>query len=383
MPMFRLTAIVLAACLAAALGGAQTDPKKPAVPPPQTKKAPAPAPAPGKKAEPPAPAPADEVIPPASPDALFPAVVARVNARAILGRDLEQRIQTQLAPMGNPKWTNLREEYRQELVEQSLGELVGAELIYQKAVASGVKATEAEVAAEFTRFSKTFSSDADLNLALASRGLDRTGLNRELEKSLTISKYIQDTVVKKIAVAPAELSQYYQQHTEEFRHPDLVRTSHILITVPDGATPEQEKLARQRAESVLARAKKGEDFAKLAKEYSTDASASQGGDIGLMPRDQLAPEYEDAAFTLPVGAISNLVRTQFGFHIIKVTEKQKAGLATLEQVNTELTQFLKNQKAQAELGKLVNQLSSSAKIVSYLQTGSVAPTAPTTSSPRP
>jgi peptidyl-prolyl cis-trans isomerase C len=380
---FRLAAFVLAACLAAALSGAQTDPKKPAVPPPQTKKAPATAPATAKKAEPTPPAAADEVIPPAAPDALFPAVVARVNSRAILGRDLEQRIQTQLAPMGNPKWTNLREEFRQELVEQSLGELVGAELIYQKAVASGVKATEAEVAAEFTRFSKTFSSDADLNLALASRGLDRTGLNRELEKSITISKYIQETVVKKIVVTPAELSQYYQQHTEEFRHPDLVRTSHILITVADGATPEQEKLARGRAESVLARAKKGEDFAKLAKEYSTDASASQGGDIGLTPRDQLAPEYEEAAFTLPVGTISNLVRTQFGFHIIKVTEKRKAGLATLEQVNTELTQFLKNQRAQAELGKLVNQLSSSAKIVSYLQTGSVAPTAPTASSPRP
>src|SRR5262249_49806171 len=179
MSMFRLSAIVLAGYLAAALAGAQTDPKKPVTPPTQ-KKAPVPAAATAKKSEPAAAPTTEEVIPPASPDALFPAVVARVNGRAILGRDLEQRIQTQLAPMGNPKWTNLREEYRQELVEQSLGELVGAELIYQKAVASGVKATDAEVTAEVTRVSKTFSSDGDLNLALASRGLDRAGLDREL-----------------------------------------------------------------------------------------------------------------------------------------------------------------------------------------------------------
>jgi peptidyl-prolyl cis-trans isomerase C len=375
-----VSAVALGALLIAALAGAQTEPKKPAVPP--QKKA-APAPAPAKKAAAPAPSTSEEQIPPAAPDALFPAVVARVNGHAILGRDLEQRIQTQLAPIGNPKWSDLREDYRQELVQQSLGELVGAELIYQKAVASGVKATDAEVAGEFARFSKNFPSDAELNLALSSRGLDRVGLNRELEKSLTISKYIQDTVVKKVAVTPAEVSQYYQEHTEEFRHPDLVRTSHILITVPGGATPEQERLARQRAESLLARAKKGEDFARLAKDNSTDGSASAGGDIGLTPRGQLAPEYEEAAFSLPVGAISGLVRTQFGFHVIKVTEKRKAGLATLDQVQAELTQFLKSQKAQAEVSKVVNQLSTQAKIVSYIPGGELAPTAPTTSSPRP
>src|SRR6058998_1044843 len=175
MSTVSVAAVGLGALLIAALAGAQTEPKKPAVPP--QKKA---APAPAKKAAAPAPSNSEEQIPPAAPDALFPAVVARVNGHAILGRDLEQRIQTQLAPIGNPKWSDLREDYRQELVQQSLGELVGAELIYQKAVASGVKATDSEVAGEFARFSKNFPSDAELNLALSSRGLDRVGLNREL-----------------------------------------------------------------------------------------------------------------------------------------------------------------------------------------------------------
>ena len=103
-----------------------------------------------------------------------------------------------------------------------------------------MKATEPEVQAELAKLTKSFGGDAQMNAALASRGLDRSGLNRELEKSLTVAKFIQETVAKKITITPAELSQYYDQHKEQFRHPDLVHTSHILILVKADATPEQE-----------------------------------------------------------------------------------------------------------------------------------------------
>ena len=267
---------------------------------------PKPNPAPAKASPPPvtpaAGAPAqEEQIPPAAPDAIFPAVVARVNGKAILGRDLEQRIQGQLAPIGNPKWANLRDDYRLELTSQALGSLVATELLYQKAASSGIKATEAEVQAEFAKIAKSFPSDAELNANLASRGLDRAALNKDLERSLVVEKFVQEYVAKKIAVTPADATQYYSQHTDEFRHDDIVRSSHIFIQVAQGATPEQDRIARQRAESILARLKKGEDFAKLAKENSMDGSASQGGDLGYLPKGQLTPQFEAVAFSLPVG----------------------------------------------------------------------------------
>jgi peptidyl-prolyl cis-trans isomerase C len=320
----------------------------------------------------------EEQIPPAAPGALFPAVVARVNGKAILGRDLEQRIQAELAPIGNPKWDSLRADYQQELIGKSLGALIGTELVYQKAEASGIKASQPEVQAEFEKLTKNFGGDAEMNVALANRGLDRAGLTRELEKSLTVGKFIQETIARKITITPAELSQYYEKNTEEFRHPDLIRTSHILILVNAGATQEQESIAKQRAEALLARVKKGEDFAKLAKENSMDpASASQGGDVGLVQKGQLAEEYEEVAFSLPQGGISDVVRTQFGFHIIKVTDKKQAGLATLDEARAELTEFLKRQKTDQDLAKLVDELRTHAKVEVYL-------TAPVTaSSPRP
>jgi peptidyl-prolyl cis-trans isomerase C len=311
----------------------------------------------------------DEPIPTPGPDALFPAVVARVNGKAILGRDLETKVRSQLAPLGNPTWTNLREDYRQELTSQALGSLLASELIYQKAMAAGTTVTDAEVKVEFEKLQRTFTNDAEMNLALADRGTDRAGVTKELQKSLIVAKYIQDTITKKVAVTPAEVQEYYSAHTEDFRHPDVVRSSHILFVLAENPTPEQEKAVKLRAETILARAKKGEDFAKLAKEYSQDSSASQGGDIGYVPKDQLAPEYESVAFSLPVGSVSEVVRTQFGYHIIKVTDRKRAGVSTLDEIRTDLTEFLKGQKVDAEVAKLVSQLRGQAKIEVLIAAG--------------
>jgi peptidyl-prolyl cis-trans isomerase C len=331
-----------------AAGQTQTKPK-PATPAQATKAA-------AQAAEP------DEPIPPAAPNALFPALVARVNGKPILGRDLEQRVRAELAAIGNPAWKDLREDYRNEVTSRSLSQLLGDELLYQKAVASGVAATQAEIQAEFDKVAKTYPSDAALNAMLAERGLDRKALSRELGKNLVVQRYIEQNITKKLVVAPAEVSEYYNAHPDEFKHPDLIRTSHILIAVPQGAAPEQQERAKQLAQGVLDRAKKGEDFAKLAKENSMDASASQGGDLGLTVAGELAPEYEAAAANLKVGEISGLVRTQFGYHVIKLTDKKKAGMETLDEVRSQLTGFLKSQKEDAEVDKLVKVLQSQAKI---------------------
>jgi peptidyl-prolyl cis-trans isomerase C len=330
----------------------QTGAKAPAASP----KAAAVAPEPATKAKPQE----DEVIPPAGPNAIFPAVVARVNGKAILGKELEQLVQRELSSIGNPEWKNLREDYRGQLTLDLINVLINSKLLYQKAMASGIKAPDEEVQAEFQKIAKTFKNDAEMNAALAAQNTDRVSLEKSLAESLLISKFVEENVNKKVAVTQEELAKYYSANPKEFNHPELVRTSHIMIQ-PAGDTPEQDANARERAEALLARVKKGEDFAKLAKENSVDSSASQGGDIGLTSRDALDPAYADAAFSLPVGGLK-VVKSQFGYHVIKVTEKKKEGVSTLEEVKEGLTEFLKNQKAQAELSKLVNELRNQAKI---------------------
>ena len=307
------------------------------------------------------------MIPPAAPNAIFPAVVARVNGKAILGRDLEELIRRELTSIGNPEWKNLREDYRGQLTLAEITVLINSKLLYQKAIASGTRATDAEVQAELDKLAKNYKSDAEFNAALAGQNTDRATLEKSLYETLAMSKYVEETINKKIVVAPEELTKYYSSNPAQFNHPEIVRTSHILIR-PAGDTPEQDAIARERAEALLARVRKGEDFAKLARENSVDGSASQGGDVGFATKESMASEYAEAAFSLPVGSVK-LIRTQFGYHIVKVTEKKKEGLATLEEVKQDLTEFLKNQKFQAELAKLVNQLRDSAKIEILIPAG--------------
>ncbi len=319
--------------------------------------------------KPPAKASDDEIIPPATPNALFPAVVARVNGKAVLGRDLEGLIRRELASIGSPEWKNLREEYRGQLVVTHLTGLINSKLLYQKAMASGTKLTDAEVQTEMAKLAKNYKSDAEFNTALASQNTDRATLEKGLYETLTISRYVEETINKKIAVTQEDLSKYYSENTAQFSHPEIVRTSHIMIR-PAGDTAEQDAIAKERAEALLARAKKGEDFAKLARENSVDGSASKGGDLGFSTKEGLGAEYGEAAFSMSVGDV-RVVKTQYGYHVVKVTGKKGEGLATLDEIKTELTEFLKDQKAQTELTKLVNGLRENAQIEIMVQVGQI------------
>jgi peptidyl-prolyl cis-trans isomerase C len=301
----------------------------------------------------------EEVIPPAAPNAIFPAVVARINGKPILGRDLESRMRPELASMQNPKWEDLREDYRGDLTYRTITLLINSKLIYQKALSAGIQATDAEVQTEIQRISKTYKNDADMNAALAAQQMDRALLKKSLHESLTVEKYLDEMIEKKITVTSEEMAKFYAAHPDDFKHPDIVRISQIVLSA--GETDAQDASAKQRAEALLARLKKGEDFAKLAKENSIDASASKGGDIGFNSKEGLNREYADAVFPLAVGD-AKLMKIASNYVIFKVTDKKKEGVSTLEEVKSQLTDFLKNEKSQTEATKLINQLKDQAKI---------------------
>jgi parvulin-like peptidyl-prolyl isomerase len=297
---------------------------------------------------------------PVESDAIFPAVVAKVNGEEIPGRDLENLVRNELASIGSPDWNKLRGEYRGELTLTNITTLINSKLLYQKAAASGVKATDEEVQAELQKIAKTFKSEADMDAALASQHRDRASLAKGLSENLITSKYVDATIKKDAIVTQEEVEKYYKDNHEEFRHPEIVRTSQILIA-PEGNSQEQDVKARKRAENLLDRINKGEDFAKLAKENSADGSASRGGDVGFISEGSVTPEYSDAAFSLPVGSVK-IVQSQYGYHILKVTDKKGEGYFTFQDVKDQLTEYLKNKKYQEELDNLVAQLREKANI---------------------
>jgi peptidyl-prolyl cis-trans isomerase D len=143
-----------------------------------------------------------------------------------------------------------------------------------------------------------------------------------------------------------EVKAYYDEHRDDrFTAPEEVRARHILIKLPPAADEKARAAARTKAEDVLAKVKKGADFAKLAQEVSEDTgTASKGGDLGLFSRGHMVPAFDAAAFALEPGGVSDIVETPFGFHIIKVEEKVPGGQKPLEAVRDEIVKTLTAEK---------------------------------------
>lgn len=154
-----------------------------------------------------------------------------------------------------------------------------------------------------------------------------------MTNDLLASQYLLKEVVGKINVTEDDINLYYKAHQEEFRTPEMVRARHILIKVDKSASNDDKAKARSKAEDILKKIKAGEDFAKLASEFSEDpGSKNNGGDLGFFPKGRMVPDFEKVAFSLKPGEVSDVVETPFGFHIIKVEEKKESIQEPLERV---------------------------------------------------
>ncbi len=174
-------------------------------------------------------------------------------------------------------------------------------------------------------------------------------------------------VRQQVQITSQELQQYYNSRRDQYRVPEQVNVRHILIKTPapgpDGKVDESAvKAAREKAESILKQVQAGGNFADLAKKYSEDpGSKDNGGSLGWIQRGQTVPEFEQAAFSLPKGQTSGLVRSTFGFHIIHVDDKQEAHVKSLEEVKPQIEQQLASDKAATRVDSLASKVQAEAR----------------------
>ena len=170
-----------------------------------------------------------------------------------------------------------------------------------------------------------------------------------------VSTVVLDRLIRsKITVSDQELQEYYLANPEEFQRPELLRAAHILLSTTDPRTQreisaENKRRKRLIAEKLLERAKKGEDFAKLAREFSEDPGSKGNGGEYVFPRGRMVPQFEAAAFALRTGEISDIVETKFGYHIIKSLERKPASRLPLKEVAEQLRGGLIQKKFTADI----------------------------------
>jgi peptidyl-prolyl cis-trans isomerase D len=170
---------------------------------------------------------------------------------------------------------------------------------------------------------------------------------REPERArIEYLKFEPEKFAAEIEPTDEELRIYYEAHESEFERPEEVRARHILLKVPADATDAQREEIRQRAVALLAEARaQGADFAALARQHSDDVTAESGGDLGFFGRGTMTEKFEQAAFALEPGQISDVVETPFGFHIIRLEEKRPAGARPLEEVRQEVVEKVRAQRS--------------------------------------
>lgn len=257
----------------------------------------------------------------------------------------------------------VKDEEKDKLKKDILNELVSAELLYQASQKANLGDLNKNVDTELDNIKKGFGSDQDFQKALKDRGIDIKDLREDIKKGVYINAYLNKNVFSKLSpVTEDEKKQEYEANKDKLNVPDEVSASHILIKVGEKATPEEKQKAKEKIDSIRVRALSGEDFAKLAKENSEDSSASNGGDLGSFGKGQMVKPFEDAAFSLEKGQISAVVETQFGYHVIKVSDKKPAHTLSYEEVSGDIEKFLTNKHKRAEVDKVTEVLRNSAKI---------------------
>jgi peptidyl-prolyl cis-trans isomerase C len=300
-------------------------------------------------------------------------VAVTVNGSNITEKDIEERIKPRLEQMVARNKQLLPasiEQLKMQMRKDALEQMIVERLVDEQVKAAHIVVTPEDVnnlIQKIAASEKLSVEDLKALVEASGQSFERWKQQMQFEKRLAYQKLFESKFGSDVNVTEEDARQYFLENQQRFEVPEQVRASHILIK-PDTSDPNVEPAlakvaAKAKAEKLLNQIKDGADFAELAKANSSCPSSVRGGDLGFFSRGQMVPAFEEAAFALGVGQVSDVVETQFGYHIIKVTDKKEAATKTFEEVKDDLVAMLTT-KRQGELaGQYIELLKAKANIV--------------------
>jgi len=272
-------------------------------------------------------------------------VVATVNGEEIGQQEFEQLLnyfRYQYSQQG----MQVQGAQLQQLQAMVLESLIDNELMYQIAEENGYGPSGQELDEELEKTKEQFADEAAYQQALNQQGMSEQELKQELAKQMTKVQFEEDKFGDQVTVDSSEVREYYEENPEQFEQPEQIRASHILIQVAEDATEADKAAAKEKLQAAKKRIENGEEFSKVAREVSEGPSSERGGDLNYFGRGQMVPEFEQAAFSMEVGEISDIVETSFGFHLIKLTDHKEAKKASFDEVEANIKTHLERVKLQ-------------------------------------
>lgn len=344
-------------------------------------------PAPSEVASPASePAPIAAPVPEPAPDA----TVVTVNDETITEQRLNEAIDLQIRRSG-PQLANLPAAYldrfKQQIRPRVIEGLVAETLLDQEIKAANLVVTDEQVVAAIEAQGAKQNPPITIDKFQAmveAQGGNFDEVKSQYKANMARQQFLETQWAGKIDVNDAAVQAYYDENTKDFETPEQVQASHILIKpIDDPNDPNETKAkaaAKAKAEQLLAQIKDGADFAELAQANSDCPSASKGGDLGLFGHGQMVKPFDEAAFALQPGEMSDLVETKFGYHIIKVTDRKEARTRPFEEAKAEIFAQLTGQKKKQFVEGYLASLKEKATIV-YAPGAEPTPPAPLTPAP--
>ena len=303
-------------------------------------------------------------------------VVARVNGKDITIAQLEKQFQNRLNGAEQPPSA----EEAQDLKLQVLNQLINDQILLEMASAAGLSATDAEVDVKFNEFKNQYTEEKFKDL-LKEQKMTIDDIRNELRKSITIDKLVNKEITSKISVTDAEIKNFYEKNKESFNLPESYHIAHILVTPvadpdlrngknDDAKSPDE---AKQKAARLLKEVQGGRDFATVAKESSEDPSSGpNGGDLNFQPLqaiENIDPRLAQAVQKMRAGeTFPQVIETRFGFHILKLMEKDAGGQKDLSdpRVQAQVRQAIFNRKDQTLKNAFSEAARNKATVMNYL-----------------
>lgn len=265
-------------------------------------------------------------------------IIAFVNTLPVTARELRV-FTTVYAPVN---LDSLRDpHFNLELLDG----MVDRTVLWQEAKALGLEVSDSTSNWFIRRFAQSMGGDEQLNASLAELNITRAEMDQMIRRDLLVRTLIEQEVTAEITVTDADCRAYFDANPSEFAPHDSVRAQHIFVRAPKESSEAEREAKREKISEARARIQNGVDFAVVASDVSEGPRAPNGGDIGFFAHRDMVPAFSDAAFALEVGEVSDIVETDFGYHLIKVTDRRKGVARSFDEVREDLKRQLQSRAA--------------------------------------
>jgi peptidyl-prolyl cis-trans isomerase C len=286
---------------------------------------------------------------------------ALVNGAAISKRELDGEVlkyQKTVLGFGRPLTSKQVASIQTEVLEG----LIRREILFQESRKAGIKVDQSAIARELEGLRKQFFTDADYKNELMRRGLTEDTVRTRIEANLAVQQFIDRRFASKITVADNDMVAFYESRVELFKQPLQAAVSHILVQIDPKWDASRKQAAKKKAEQLLKNLKKGDDFGALAREQSDGPTRTSGGELGYVKKGQLEKTLENVVFSLKPGEISDLVETDYGYHLFKVTDRKPETVLSYDSVKEQIRQQLLQDKVKQEADLFAKSLREKASV---------------------